>query len=149
MKEQHGLAKRHQLQLREELRIQRIREIRGVQRALDALAQLVLRQSGGGRVDGCERFRKRRAGCHDAIARMHHLITEHSGAHLAEEANALAFLELLLLARIEMHEAHPKVALAVGELHHQRAPSAVLDLSTRPLPPRRARARRSAPSRAM
>src|SRR6185312_10649744 len=51
-----------------------------------------------------------------------------SRPHLAEEPHALPGGELLHLARIEMEEAHPELALAIGELHDQRAASAVLDL---------------------
>src|SRR6202521_820874 len=59
---------------------------------------------------------------------MHHLVAEEAGPDLAEEAHALALLELLHLARIEIEEAHPQVFLAVGELQHEGSPRAVLHL---------------------
>ncbi len=50
------------------------------------------------------------------------------GPHLAEEAQPPARRHLLHLARVEVEEAHPEFRLAVGQLHHQRAARAVLDL---------------------
>src|SRR6185437_1761128 len=94
----------------------------------DLLAQRRLRKSRRGGIDRRERLRKRRTLGDHAIARMHHLVAEESRPHLAEEPHALPGGELLHLARIEMEEAHPELALAIGELHDQRAASAVLDL---------------------
>jgi hypothetical protein len=59
---------------------------------------------------------------------MHHLVAEEAGAHLAEEAHALAGRELLHLAGIEVEEAHPEIVPVLGELHHQRAARTVLHL---------------------
>jgi hypothetical protein len=99
-----------------------------IQGALDQLAQLCLRKARGRGIDRRERLRQRRALLHDAVARVDHLVAEEARAHLAEEAHALALRELFHLARIEVEETNPQVALAVRELHDERAPRPVLHL---------------------
>ncbi len=128
MQREDGIAKRHEAEVVEELRVKRVPQIERVERGVDLVAQELLREPRRGRVHRRERLRQRRALGDDPVTRMHHLVAEESRAHLAEEAQALARRELLHLARIEVHEPHPELALAILELHHERAPAAVLDL---------------------
>ena len=128
MEQQDAFAERREAERREARFVQRVLERERVERMPDLLAQRRLREPGGGGIDGRERFRQRRALGDDAVARMHHLVAEESRPHLAEEPHALSGGELLHLARVEVQEPDPQLALAVGELHHQRAPSAVLHL---------------------
>ena len=109
---------------------QRFGEIRGVarKRAMDELAQRVLGQACGRRIDGCQTVRQRRAERDDVKARMDDLQPEVAFTDVAESAHALARRERLLLAGIEMKEAQHELRFAILEQTDQLPPRPVLDL---------------------
>src|SRR5215469_17779595 len=61
-------------------------------------------------------------------ARVHHLHSEVTLAHVAEGAHALAYGEGFLLARIEVEEAQNKFGFAVLDETHELPPRPVLDV---------------------
>ena len=95
---------------------------------LDEAAQVRLRHARRGRIHRRQAGGERRILLHHAHFRVDHLGAEEARAHLAEEAQAPPRRHLLHLAGVEVEEAHPEFGPAVGELHHQRAARAVLDV---------------------
>ncbi len=126
MEEEHALAEAAEAKLREELLVERVLEREVIERICDLLAQSRLRQPRGRRVYGRERLGKRRVLADDAVARVHHLVAEEAGTHLAEEPHAPAGRELLRLARIEIEEPDPQLVVALVQLHHEGAARAEL-----------------------
>src|SRR6516164_2181629 len=61
-------------------------------------------------------------------ARVHHLHSEVTLAHVAEGAHELAYGESFLLARIEVEEAQNKLGFAVLDETHELPPRPVLDV---------------------
>ena len=107
VQEAHGVAEFPQLAAAHELlgqRFRRARRIRG-ERALDQLAQRVLRESGRRRIDRRQAIGQRRVVVDHLELRMHDLEAEITVAHVAEHAHARARRQRLLLARIEREEA--------------------------------------------
>ena len=82
------------------------------QRVMNQLAQHVLREPCGRRIDRREAFRQRRAGSDDLKSRMDHLQAELTVAHFAEGANALAGCKGLLLIGIEMKKTQHELIVA-------------------------------------
>src|SRR5438094_4169555 len=72
------------------------------QRPQRELAQRVLGEPSGGRVDGRQSIRERSRGVDDAERRMHHLQPKMTLANLAESAYALARRQRFLVTGIEM-----------------------------------------------
>ena len=106
----------------------------GGQRTRDHLAQRLLRETRGGRIDGREPVRQRRVRLDHLELRMHDLVPEVAVAHFAEHADAAAGGERLLLVRIEMeeaqHELRPRAAIVAPVLQQtdELAPRPVLDV---------------------
>ena len=106
----------------------------GRERASDHLAQRLLAESGGGRIDGREPVRQRRARRHDMELRMDDLEAEVTVAHVAEHAHALSRRERLLLVRIEVEEAQHElraratIGILVFEQAYELASRPVMDV---------------------
>ena len=131
----HGVGESPQVAARDEPVRQRLGDERGVggERARDDLAQGLLRESGRRRVNRGEAVRQRRTRLDHLELRVDDLAAEVSVAHLAEDAQAPARRERLLLARIEMKEAQHELraraaVVAVLQKTDQLSPRPVADV---------------------
>ena len=103
----------------------------GRERAIDRLAQHVLRQSCRRRIDGRQPVGQRCVLVDDAKLRMDDLRTEIAVAHIAVDADACALRERFLMARIEREEAQRErcvAALGIAQQADELPARAVLDV---------------------
>ncbi|MDT4832385.1 hypothetical protein FQZ97_659410 [compost metagenome] len=131
MQQAQAIGQRAQLQacqrpLQHQAR-QRLRHRRARQRAADGLAQVGLRDAGGGRIHRCQPVGQRFALDHGTHRRVDHLGAEEAAADLATHAQAYAFCHLLGLAAVEVQEAQRQLAGLIDDLDHQLAARAERD----------------------
>ena len=129
MQEAYGRGEVGQVQALQQFRRQRIGEIKARQRLLDQAAQGGLAEAGRGRIHRRQALGQGFAGRHDMEARMDDLGAEVALVHLAEDAQARARLQHLLLARIKIQEAQRKRAAGIAHPRQQLAARPVGDLA--------------------
>ena len=129
MQKQHAFLKTGQLVRLQNLPRQAFGKIVFSQAALDELAQCILRQTRGRRINRGQRFRQRHVAAHDAVFGMHHLCAEKTLADFAQQPHFCAGRECLDLAAVKIEKSHHQRAAGIFNLAHQRAPRPVLDLS--------------------
>ena len=86
----------------------------GREHARDELAQRVLRESGGGRIDGCQPVGQSRAEIDNGELRMDDLAAEVTLAHFAEHAYATPNRKRFLLVRVEMKKTQYELRAVAG-----------------------------------